>query len=192
MDMGRNELSVAENKGLPGNNDPHVLEVVRQAHEELRQLMRQRAEIMKRIGTVKQTIVGLANLVESGVLPAELLELGRLPRGLGVGQLSGDLLRPCERLAESGLHALPCGLLRPVFLAEALHPPGRVHQLLPAGEVRVALGADLDVNHGHRGARHEAVAAGALHGRSVVGRVNSGFHCTRSLTGSRTARSVEI
>src|ERR1700756_1211627 len=75
MDMGRNELSVAENKGLPGNNDPHVLEVVRQAHEELRQLMRQRAEIMKRIGTVKQTIVGLANLFGDDVLNEELLEL---------------------------------------------------------------------------------------------------------------------
>jgi hypothetical protein len=75
MDMVRNELSVAENKGMPGNNDPHVLEVVRQAHEELRQLMRQRAEIMKRIGTVKQTIVGLANLFGDDVLNDELLEL---------------------------------------------------------------------------------------------------------------------
>src|ERR1039457_6672730 len=36
--------------------------VVKAAHEELLQLMRQRAEIMKRIGTVKQTIAGLANL----------------------------------------------------------------------------------------------------------------------------------
>ena len=75
MDMGRNELSVVESKGLPGNNDPHVLEVVRQAHEELRQLMRQRAEIMKRIGTVQQTIVGLANLFGDDVLNDELLEL---------------------------------------------------------------------------------------------------------------------
>ena len=39
----------------------HVQEVIRQAHEELRQLLHQRAEIMKRIGTVKQTISGLAN-----------------------------------------------------------------------------------------------------------------------------------
>ena len=53
----------------------HVQEVVRQAHEELRQLLQQRSEIMKRIGTVKQTISGLANLFGDGVLNEELLEL---------------------------------------------------------------------------------------------------------------------
>jgi hypothetical protein len=53
----------------------HVQEVVKAAHEELRQLMRQRAEVMKRIGTVKQTIVGLANLFGDAVLTDELLEL---------------------------------------------------------------------------------------------------------------------
>ena len=53
----------------------HVQEVVRQAQEELRQLMRQRSEIMKRIGTVKQTITGLANLFGDRVLDEELLEL---------------------------------------------------------------------------------------------------------------------
>ena len=53
----------------------HVQEVIRQAHEELRQLMQQRAEVMKRIGTVKQTIAGLANLFGDGVLNEELLEL---------------------------------------------------------------------------------------------------------------------
>jgi len=53
----------------------HVQEVIRQAHDELRQLMQQRAEIMKRIGTVKQTISGLANLFGDGVLSEELLEL---------------------------------------------------------------------------------------------------------------------
>ena len=53
----------------------HVQEVVRQAHDELRQLLQQRAEIMKRIGTVKQTISGLANLFGDGVLNEELMEL---------------------------------------------------------------------------------------------------------------------
>src|ERR1043166_2961938 len=58
----------------------HVQEVIRQAHDELRQLIRQRAEIMKRIGTVKQTIAGLANLFGDNVLSEELLELvGRQP-----------------------------------------------------------------------------------------------------------------
>jgi hypothetical protein len=57
------------------HGDSHVQEVIRAAHEELRQLIKQRAEIMKRIGTVKQTIVGLANLFGDEVLSDELLEL---------------------------------------------------------------------------------------------------------------------
>jgi len=57
------------------NGNGHVEEVVRQAHEELRQLLHQRAEVMRRIGTIKQTIAGLANLFGDGVLSDELLEL---------------------------------------------------------------------------------------------------------------------
>ncbi|MBZ5722473.1 MAG: hypothetical protein LAO03_19200 [Acidobacteriia bacterium] len=76
MDNGRiNGNGNGNGKNLPGSGDPHVQEVVRAAHEELRQLLRQRADIMKRIGTVKQTIVGLANLFGDEVLTEELLEL---------------------------------------------------------------------------------------------------------------------
>ncbi len=57
------------------SSNGHVQEVVRQAHEELRQLLHQRAEVMRRIGTVKQTIAGLANLFGDNVLSEELLEL---------------------------------------------------------------------------------------------------------------------
>ena len=53
----------------------HVQEVVHLAHEELRQLLQQRAEVVRRIGTIKQTIAGLANLFGDGVLSDELLEL---------------------------------------------------------------------------------------------------------------------
>jgi len=70
MDIGQDS-----SKNLPRSNDPHVQQVVKAAHDELRQLMRQRAEVMKRIGTVKQTIVGLANLFGDDVLNEELLEL---------------------------------------------------------------------------------------------------------------------
>jgi hypothetical protein len=73
MDNGRGGSHII--KGAPRGGDQHVQEVIRTAHEELRQLMRQRAEIMKRIGTVKQTIVGLANLFGDDVLNEELLEL---------------------------------------------------------------------------------------------------------------------
>jgi len=71
MEIERNRGNSIGIKNLPGGTDPHVQEVVRAAHEELRQLMRQRAEVMKRIGTVKQTIVGLANLFGDDVLSEE-------------------------------------------------------------------------------------------------------------------------
>ena len=66
--------SASELKPMNGSNG-HVEEVVRQAHDELRQLLQQRAEVMRRIGTIKQTIAGLANLFGDGVLNDELLEL---------------------------------------------------------------------------------------------------------------------
>src|SRR5467141_3067274 len=75
MDMGRNDSNGGGSNGLPRSNDPHVQQVVRAAHEELRQLMRQRADVMKRIGAAKQTIIGLANLFGDEVLSEELLEL---------------------------------------------------------------------------------------------------------------------
>lgn len=63
-------------------NNISAQQVVKAAHEELLQLMRQRAEIMKRIGTVKQTIAGLANLFGDQVLDDDLLELiDRKPNG---------------------------------------------------------------------------------------------------------------
>jgi hypothetical protein len=69
------EIALSSREGLLQGGDRHVQEVVRAAHDELRQLIRQRAEIMKRIGTVKQTIAGLANLFGDGVLSDELLGL---------------------------------------------------------------------------------------------------------------------
>src|ERR1700751_3886139 len=73
MENGRNGDNGT--KALSGVGEPHVQEVVKAAQEELRQLMRQRADVMKRIGTVKQTIVGLANLFGDEGVSEELLEL---------------------------------------------------------------------------------------------------------------------
>jgi hypothetical protein len=68
--------------GIPAGGDQHVQEVVKAAQEELGHLVHQRAEIMKRIGTIKQTIAGLANLFGDSVLSDELLELvGRKNEG---------------------------------------------------------------------------------------------------------------
>ena len=52
-----------------------VEEVVRSAAQELTELLRQRARLMKRIGGLKQTLAGLANLFGDSILNDELLEL---------------------------------------------------------------------------------------------------------------------
>lgn len=51
---------------------PHVQEVLRTAHQELSGLLRQRDEIMKRIGKIKQMLSGMANLFGESVLYDEL------------------------------------------------------------------------------------------------------------------------
>jgi hypothetical protein len=81
MEIGKNGQA-----GLHGldaqSNSVSAQHVVKAAHDELLQLMRQRADVMKRIGTVKQTIAGLANLFGDQVLGDDLLELiDRKPNG---------------------------------------------------------------------------------------------------------------
>jgi len=44
-----------------GSSNAHVQEVVKAAEEDLRQLIRRRDDIVKRIGAIRRTIVGLAN-----------------------------------------------------------------------------------------------------------------------------------
>lgn len=64
----------AESTNLPVN-DPNVLEVLRVARAELDQLLAQRAEITRRIGTTKQAIIGLAKLFGGTVLQNAVFEL---------------------------------------------------------------------------------------------------------------------
>ena len=79
MEIGNSTKSL---QSIQAANGVPVQQVVMAAHDELRQLMQQRAEIMKRIGTVKQTIAGLANLFGDSVLGDDLLELiDRKPNG---------------------------------------------------------------------------------------------------------------
>ena len=61
------------NNNIP--QKPAVDEVVRSAAQELHELLRQRTHIMKRIGGLKQTLAGLANLFGDSILTDELLEL---------------------------------------------------------------------------------------------------------------------
>ena len=54
-------------QGSNGNGKvDKVQDAVRVAHEELRTLLQQRAELTKRIGTVKQNIAVLANMFGEG------------------------------------------------------------------------------------------------------------------------------
>ena len=85
---------------LVGSSSAHVQEVVKAAEEDLRQLIRQRADIVKRIGTIKQTIVGLANIFGNAWLGEELLELvgrkGR-PRQRGLTEFCRTVLMEANR-----------------------------------------------------------------------------------------------
>jgi hypothetical protein len=53
--------------------DLHVQEVIRSAERELQELLQRKAELMKRIGTIKQTLAGLANIFGDSVLSDQLL-----------------------------------------------------------------------------------------------------------------------
>jgi len=83
MEVGKNGREGLHAHAIDAQaNSISAQQVVKAAHEELLQLMRQRAEVMKRIGTVKQTIAGLANLFGEQVLGDDLLELiDRKPNG---------------------------------------------------------------------------------------------------------------
>ena len=81
------------NTGTNGSNgtsrvaDLHVQEVIRSAERELYELVLRRAEVMKRIGTIKQTLLGLANIFGDAVLSDELLSfLDRNPVNTARGQ----------------------------------------------------------------------------------------------------------
>ncbi|HTR27026.1 MAG TPA: hypothetical protein VMI10_23845 [Terriglobales bacterium] len=80
MEVAKNGHDGLQNVNVMNNISVH--QVVKAAHDELRQLLQQRAEIMKRIGTVKQTITGLADLFGEDALGEELLDLiDRKPNG---------------------------------------------------------------------------------------------------------------
>jgi hypothetical protein len=70
----------------------HVEEVIRSAQHELNQLLHQRAETMKRIGTVKQTLVCLAKVFGEDVLTPEVMRL----LGRGATRKQPGFTRACR------------------------------------------------------------------------------------------------
>jgi len=88
----------AANPQPPSNG--HVQEVIRSAERELQDLMRQRAEIMKRVGTIKQTLLYLAKTFGDAVLTPELLPL----LGRGTTRKQPGFTRACRTvLMEAGI-----------------------------------------------------------------------------------------
>jgi hypothetical protein len=126
--------------------DLHVQEVVRSARIELYELLQQRTELMKRIGTIKQTLAGLANIFGDSVLSDELLAfLDRKPASRQPG-----FTRACRiSLMESGVPLGTrqiCELLRrrfPEILERHKDPVASVstvlNRLVDYGEARCAL-----------------------------------------------------
>jgi hypothetical protein len=132
------------NESLPNRSSPHVEAIIRAAHEELRRLAEQRAEIIKRMGTIKKTIVGLCNLFGDGELSDDLRELviGENPvRKLGLTQVCRTVLKEagcpltarevCQQIQQRTLSRLPCS-------TNLLATVGTVlNRLVQYGEARV-------------------------------------------------------
>ena len=109
-----------KNGTFPDRSAPDVQVVVKVAHEELRRLVQQRAQIMKRIGTIKQTIVGLCNLFGDEELSEDLREWLNRKAGVrrpGITQACRTVLMEarcpvnvrevCEQIQERTMPGLP-------------------------------------------------------------------------------------
>jgi hypothetical protein len=80
-----------------GNNAamlPHVQQVLRAASQELSGLLEHRADVMKRIGTIKQMLAGLADLFGDSVLDDEL----RIVLDRGMSDRRRGFTRACRRI----------------------------------------------------------------------------------------------
>ncbi|HUM04315.1 MAG TPA: hypothetical protein VLT90_02570 [Terriglobales bacterium] len=84
----------------PAPSTAHVQEVLRSAERELHELLHKRAEIMKRIGTIKQTLLYLAKTFGDEVLTPEVLPI----LGRGTPRKQPGFTRACRTvLMEAGI-----------------------------------------------------------------------------------------
>ncbi|HLV87779.1 MAG TPA: hypothetical protein VKV39_12420 [Candidatus Sulfotelmatobacter sp.] len=73
--------------------------VARQVHDELRQLLQLRADVTRRIGTLKRTVDGLASVFGENALTEELrhvVENGRSNRRQGFTKTCREILTTCD------------------------------------------------------------------------------------------------
>lgn len=138
--------------GTPGGANRHVQDVIRRAEGELRQLIEERAEVTKRIGTVKQTIVGLANLFGDGILDAALLDLVDRrsgPRQPGITRACRKVLLEAGRPMSARNVCAEIQRTLPALLARHKDPMATINtilgRLVDYGEATVLAG-----DHGQR------------------------------------------
>jgi hypothetical protein len=121
MEFGLASSNEDRYRALPNRGAPDVQVIVKVAHEELQRLIQQRADIMKRIGTIKQTIAGLCNLFGENELTEDLRELINGKAGVrrpGITQACRRVLMDaacpvtarevCEQIQRRTMPGLPC------------------------------------------------------------------------------------
>ena len=99
MEFGPDRIE-DKNRTCTDPNAPSIQAVVDAVHEELRRLVQQRAAIMKRIGTIRQTIVGLCDLFGEEEVSDDLRELLSRKAGLrcpGITQACRTVLLEARR-----------------------------------------------------------------------------------------------
>jgi hypothetical protein len=101
-----NGSSISPIEGSDGSQiSHHAAEVVRAAQQELDTLMRQRSEIMKRIGAVKQTLVGLTSIFDCS---AEMISITTSVFAEGSGPHLTGLTNACRMaLLQAGIPLRP-------------------------------------------------------------------------------------
>ena len=126
--------------------EPHIQELCRSAQQELRQLMRDRAQVVKRICTIKRTLVGLAELFGENILDEELTRM-LLPKTSdgqpGLTAVCRDtLLREGRALTATQMYRL-VRQRSPLLLAEHKEPISSVttvlNRLVKYGEAELVL-----------------------------------------------------
>ena len=138
--------------GTPGADNSHVLHVVQQAERELHELTKERAGIAKRILSVKQTIIGLANLFGDDILDSALLDLFDRK---GSSRRPGITLA-CRRILMEAGHPMSArdvcdGIQRtsPALLAHHKYPMATIYTILG----RLVYYGEVTGLHGDRGER---------------------------------------
>jgi hypothetical protein len=102
MDLSDRQCEALGNISRWSSDDPRVHQVIHAAELELRDLLQQRSQIVKRIGTMKQTIMGLAKLFGDDVFTDELQDL----LGQKTGARTGGLTNTCRILLMESVRPL--------------------------------------------------------------------------------------